>query len=76
MPSDPRVALKRALRGFLDVTAGVDYAATTKSGGFLKVFANAAYEQQPREWKMCDRAGTKACGAARAFASSWLAELK
>lgn len=77
MPADPKAALKRALRGFLNVTSGVDYAAATKPGGSgRKVFANAAFEQKPREWKMCYRAGRDACEAARTFASSWLAELK
>jgi hypothetical protein len=77
MPADPKAALKRALRSFLDATAGVDYAAVTKAGNSGgKVFANAAFEQKPREWKMCYRAGREACEAARTFASSWLAELK
>jgi hypothetical protein len=75
-PADPHVALKRALKGFLDVTAGVDYAAALKPASGRKVFVNAAFEQKPREWKLCFRAGREACDAARAFASSWLAELK
>lgn len=75
-PADPRVALKRSLKSFLDATAGVDYAAPLKPGGGLKVFVNATYEQKPREWKMCYRAGKDTCEAARAFATNWLAELK
>ena len=76
VPANPQLALKRALKEFLDKTAGVDFAAQTKPRGVLKAFVNTAYEQKPREWKMCYRAGREACEAARAFATSWLAELK
>ena len=75
-PADPRVGLKRGLKGFLDLTAGVDYAAALKPGLGKKVFANPTFEQKHREWKLCFRAGKDACEAARAFATSWLAELK
>jgi hypothetical protein len=75
-PADPRLGLKKSLRKFLDETAGVDFAAQTKPSFANRVFVNAAYEQKPREWKMCYRAGREACDAARSFATSWLAELK
>jgi uncharacterized lipoprotein YmbA len=75
-PADPRVGLKRGLKGFLDVTTGVDYAAALKPASGRKVFASPAFEQKPKEWKLCFRAGKDACEAARAFATSWLAELK
>ena len=75
-PADPRVALKRALREFGDRTAGVDYAAALKTSSGRKLFVNAAFEQKPKEWKLCFRAGKDACEAARTFASTWLAELK
>jgi len=75
-PADPRVGLKRALKEFLDRTAGVDYAAALKPAFGDKVFANPTFEQKPREWKMCFRAGREACEAARTFATNWLAELK
>jgi hypothetical protein len=75
-PADPRVGLKRALKEFLDHTAGVDYAAALKPAFGKKVFANPTFEQKPREWKMCFRAGRDACEAARTFATNWLAELK
>jgi len=75
-PADPRVALKRGLKEFLDRTAGIDYAAALKTASGRKVFANAAFEQKPKEWKQCFRAGKDACEAARAFATNWLAELK
>jgi hypothetical protein len=75
-PADPRVGLKRALKEFLDRTAGVDYAAALKPAAGKQVFANAAFEQKASEWKMCFRAGREACEAARTFATNWLAELK
>ena len=73
---DPNVALKRALKRFLDETAGVDFAALTKTQYGLKRFANDTYESKPRPWKMCYRAGREACDAARAFVTTWLGELK
>jgi hypothetical protein len=75
-PADPRVALKRALKEFLDRTAGVDYAAALKTSSGRKLFVSAAFEQKPKEWKQCYRAGKDACEAARTFATAWLAELK
>lgn len=75
-PADPRVALKRSLKKFLDVTSGIDYAAALKPAGSRRVFANPSFEQKPKEWKLCFRAGREACEAARTFATGWLAELK
>jgi hypothetical protein len=75
-PADPRAALKRALKDFLDRTSAVDYAAALKVSGGRKLFANAAFEQKNKEWKLCFRAGREACEAARTFATGWLAELK
>jgi len=75
-PADPRVALKRALREFVDRTAGIDYAAALKTSSGRKLFVNASFEQKPKEWKQCFRAGKDACEAARTFATNWLAELK
>ena len=75
-PADPRVALKRALKEFVDRTAGIDYAAALKTSSGRKLFVSAAFEQKPKEWKLCFRAGKDACEAARTFATTWLAELK
>jgi hypothetical protein len=75
-PADPRVGLKRALKSFLDATAGVDYAAPLKPASSRKVFVSPDLERKPKEWKLCYRAGKDACEAARAFATTWLAELK
>jgi hypothetical protein len=76
LPADPRLALKTSLRQFLDETAGVDYAAALKTENGMKRFTRASYEAKPKAWKMCFRAGQEACDAARAFATSWLEELK
>jgi hypothetical protein len=75
-PADPRVGLKRALKEFLDRTAGVDYAAALKPASGKMIFASATFEQKDKEWKMCFRAGREACEAARTFATNWLTELK
>jgi len=40
------------------------------------VFADAALEARPAEWKMAFRAGKPATDAARAFAQKWLADLQ
>ena len=74
--ADPHVGLKRALKRFLDLTAGVDFNAQLKTQYGLKRFANEDYEARPKEWKACFRAGQEACGAARDLASAWLADLK
>lgn len=73
---DPAVSLKKALKAFLEDTAGVDFSAATKTEFGMRRFVKADYESKPKAWKMCYRAGTDACGAARAFATTWLAELK
>lgn len=73
---DPAVSLKRTLKTFLDETGGVDFAAATKTEFGMRRFVKADYEMKPKAWKMCFRAGTEACGAARSFATAWLAELK
>ena len=75
-PADPRVALKRSLKKFLDATSGVDYAAALKSASGRRVFVNPDLERKPKDWKLCYRAGRDACEAARSFATTWLAELK
>jgi hypothetical protein len=73
---DPRAALRKSLKAFLDDTAGVDFAAQLKTQSGLRRFVRDDYEAKPRPWKMCYRAGREACDAARAFATNWLAELK
>ena len=40
------------------------------------MFADAALEAKPAEWKMAFRAGKPATDAARAFAQKWLADLQ
>jgi formate-dependent nitrite reductase cytochrome c552 subunit len=80
-PTDPRSLVAMRLRHFLDVTRDVDFEARlveTSSGNGAKkwVFADAALEARPAEWKMAFRAGKPALETARAFALRWLADLE
>ena len=75
-PADPKVLIARRLQEFLDTSKDVDFAAKLVPGGGGKmVFANAAYEEKPPEWKLCYRAGRAPVEAARAFAGEWLKAL-
>ena len=75
-PEDPRALVAARLRHFLDVTRDVNYAAQLVEKNKVRVFADAALEAKPAEWKMSFRAGKPATDAARAFAEKWLADLK
>ena len=75
-PEDPRALIAARLRHFLDVTKDIDYSAQLVEKNKVKVFADAALEARPAEWKMSFRAGKPATDAARAFAQKWLADLK
>lgn len=76
-PADPRILIAQRLQGFLDLSKDVDFGAKLfpTEPGRMK-FVNSAYESKPDNWKLCYRAGKPAVDAARAFASSWLAELQ
>ena len=75
-PADPRALVALRLRRFLDVTKDVDFAAQLVDKDKKKVFADAALEAKPAEWKMSFRAGKPATDAARAFAQKWLNDLQ
>ena len=75
-PEDPRALIAARLRRFLDVTRDVDFSAQLVDKDSKKVFADAALEARPAEWKMSFRAGKPAIDAARAFAEKWLADLQ
>jgi hypothetical protein len=75
-PADPRALVAMRLRRFLDVTKDIDYSAQLVEKDKKKVFADAALEARPAEWKMAFRAGKPATDAARAFAQKWLADLQ
>jgi hypothetical protein len=78
-PADPRRAIAKRLRDFLDVSAKVDYnAKLTKPVGRQGTvkFADRNLEEKPEEWKLCYRAGKPAVDAARSFAAAWLPELE
>lgn len=75
-PSDPRALVAARLRHFLEVAGDVNFAAQLVDKEKKKVFADAALEAKPAEWKMAFRAGKPATDAARTFAQRWLADLK
>ena len=75
-PADPRALVAMRLRHFLDATSDVDYDAQLVEKDKKKVFADAALEAKPAEWKMAFRAGKPATDAARAFAQKWLTDLQ
>ena len=75
-PTDPRALVAMRLRHFLDVTKDVDFTAQVVDKDKKKVFAAAALEAKPGEWKMCFRAGKPATDAARTFAQKWLNDLE
>ena len=75
-PADPRALVAMRLRHFLDVTKDVDLRAQLVDKGKKRVFADAALEAKPAEWKMRFRAGKPATDAARAFAQKWLDDLQ
>ena len=75
-PADPRALVAMRLRRFLDVTKDINYAAELVEKNKKKVFADAALEAKPTEWKLAFRAGKPATDTARAFAEKWLADLQ
>lgn len=75
-PADPRALVAMRLRHFLDATKDVDYGAELIDKDKKKVFADAALEARPAEWKMAFRAGKPATDTARAFAQKWLDDLQ
>jgi hypothetical protein len=75
-PPDARVLVANRLRRFLQVSSDVTYDARLIDRDGTKVFADAALEARPREWKLCFRAGKPATDAARAFAEKWLSDLQ
>ena len=79
-PPDPRAMVALRLRHFLDVTKDVAFDARlvdkATDKGTKKVFADAALEAKPDEWKLCFRAGKQATDTARVFAQKWLSDLQ
>lgn len=73
---DAKVALRKSLERFLKLSENVDFSAATTKQGYRVTFVNPAYESKPDAWKAIFRAGKEATEAARAYARTWLAELK
>lgn len=69
--------LEERLVYFLEATRRLPFdAALVEGRNGRKLFADPALEAKPHWWKFCFRAGPEATAAARAFATSWLAELR
>ena len=75
-PADPRALVAMRLRHFLEVTNDLNFTAQLLDRDRKRVFADAALEAKPAEWKMAFRAGKPATDAARTFAQRWLADLQ
>ena len=75
-PVDHRTLVAMRLRHFLETTGDVAYDAQLVEKDKKRMFANAAFEGKPGEWKMAFRAGKPATDAARVFAQQWLADLQ
>ncbi len=73
-PVDPKPMIVARLKTFLDLSATVDFAATTALDPRDKKqkFTNKAYEAKNSQWKMMYRAGKPAVDAAREAAQEWL----
>lgn len=75
-PIAAQALIARRLRAFLDLTGTIDFDAALVNRGTSITFADPRLESKPRMWKQCFRAGRPAVDAARAFATSWLAEIE
>lgn len=75
-PADPRALVAMRLRRFLELTNDIDFNARLVEKDKKKLFADAAFEAKPAEWKLCFRAGKPATDAARAYAGKWLSDLQ
>ena len=71
-PADANLLVAHRLQEFLDLSATVNFDAKVSDGRFV----DQKYENETGDWKFCYRAGKPAVDAARAFAQSWLKELK
>lgn len=75
-PSDPVLMLRKRLEAFMEISATVDFKATTNLRGGTIYFDSDVYESKPNEWKACFRAGEAVVKAAREEVAIWLNELK
>jgi hypothetical protein len=74
-PADPRIAIARRLRAFLETCGDVDFAAEVVTENGRTRFTSQELEMKPKEWKLCYRAGEPAVTTARDFATAWLDEI-
>ncbi|HEX5476190.1 MAG TPA: hypothetical protein VFX12_16140, partial [Vicinamibacterales bacterium] len=71
-PTDPKQAIVRRLKQFVETCGTVDFGAKLNASGR---FVNPAYEKQSQDWKLCYRAGREPVDAGVTFARAWLKEL-
>ncbi len=74
-PSDPNMMLRKRLEAFMEISATVDFNASTRTAGGTVYFNNSDYEGKPNEWKACFRAGEPVVKAAREEVAKWLQSL-
>lgn len=76
-PATGREMVRRRLHEFLTESAGVDFdAKLVRRDGKMRFVSDTYESEKSDEWKVCYRAGRLPVEKARAFAKSWLAELK
>ncbi len=75
--NNPNPLIKKWINTFLEKSSDINFDAKTVKGdnGIIK-FADQQYESKDNNWKLYYRAGKESVNAARAFAQSWLSELK
>jgi uncharacterized protein GlcG (DUF336 family) len=75
-PEDPNTLIVQRLKGFLALTADVDFnAQLTRNSKGVSRFADARFESKSDDWKLCFRAGREPVAAARSFVTEWLRQL-
>jgi hypothetical protein len=75
-PANPKVLIKQRLQEFLSLTADIDFNAKLVKQGNKMKFADPKLEAKSNVWKSCFRSGKETITAARAYAQTWLKELK
>jgi uncharacterized protein YdiU (UPF0061 family) len=74
-PANYLLFVKGRLEEFLNETQDIDFNAQLTEVNRVKKFANPAYEQKSKIWKMGFRAGKEPLAAARASAEQWIEEI-
>ncbi len=75
-PTNQLLFIKERLQQFMEETEGIDFNAQLIEKNGKKYFVNPVYERKGNRWKMAFRAGKEVVEPARAFAQSWMEEIK